>query len=73
MTIHKTQADIVSESMGIAPAETVERIHLPGINALHVKTKEEIAEALSNVLKSRNNIKALRYVVGEYIELTLGK
>jgi hypothetical protein len=49
---------------------TTERIVLPGIETLHLKPADEVAQALTNVLKSRAHITSIRYQVGAYIEIT---
>jgi len=59
--------------MGFIPEQKVERIAFPGIKLLHEKPTAEIAEALAMALKSRSNVVELRYKVGEFIELILGK
>ena len=41
----------------------------PGIPPKRTTT-EEIAEVLSNVMRSRNNVVEVKYVLGKYIELT---
>lgn len=69
----KNQADIVAFGQEALPSEYTEKVSLPGITTLHQRSKEEIAEALANLLKSKNNIKALRYIIGESIELTLSR
>lgn len=67
----KTQTDLVNEDLLMQPKVTSEVLRLPGIDVLHQKTKEEIAEVLTMVLKSRSNIVGLNWVVGKHIELTL--
>jgi hypothetical protein len=69
----QTQADHVTEEMGFIPDVKTERIAFPGIKTLHEKPSAEIAEAIAMALKSRSNVVELRYKIGEYIELTLGK
>ena len=67
----QNQADIVVADGGIAPDTITEKIRIPGIETLHEKEADEIAEVLSIVLRSRAHIKELRYIVGEHIELTI--
>lgn len=67
----KTQQDLVDEELLSVPKETKQILKLPGIKELHQKSKEEIAETLTMVLKSRANIIGLNWVVGSHIELTL--
>ena len=67
----RTQSDLVTEELLSQPRTTKEKLRLPGIEKLHTKTKEEIAETLAMVLKSRPNIVQLDYVVGKWIEVTL--
>jgi hypothetical protein len=67
----KTQEDIVINSgEGYTPEQTTIKVAVPGIQNLHTKSTEEIAEVLSNVMRSRSNVTAIKYVLGKYIELT---
>lgn len=67
----KTQADhVVEEMAGLQPKESVQRVVVPGIELLHQKPINEIAEVLANVLRSAPNIVRLDYVIGSHIELT---
>lgn len=66
----RTQADHVQEEKERNYKPTVTQLKLPGIATLHTKPAEDIALALTNVFRSQPNIKELRWVVGEYIELT---
>jgi hypothetical protein len=67
----RTQQDLVNEELLTRPRVTKELLKLPGITTLHTKSKEEIAETLTMVLKSRANIVGMNWVIGQYIELTL--
>jgi len=67
----KTQDDIVREDKGYKPAEEVRRVLIPGIEQLHTRPLNEIAEALANVLRSERGIKQITYVIGKHIELTV--
>lgn len=67
----KTQQDLVNEDLLSQPRITKEILRLPGIKELHLRSKEEIAETLTMVLKSRANIVGFNWVVGSHIELTL--
>jgi hypothetical protein len=69
----KNQADHVALDQPPQPNEYVEQLVLPGIANLHNMSREDIADTLANILKSRTNIKALRYEVGKCIELTLSR
>jgi hypothetical protein len=64
-----TQADIVKTDQGYVPKTLSEKIKIPGIENLHEKPTDEIAEVLATVLRSRSNVQEVRYVLGEYIEL----
>lgn len=66
----ETQADHVAEMKEQMFEPVVTRNKLPGIKNLHNKSIENIAAVLMTVLKSQPNIKEVRWVVGEYIELT---
>ena len=68
-----TQEDIVREGRGYVPEVTTERVMIPGIETLHEKPADEIAEALAIILRSRNNIVAIKYELGSHVELTLGQ
>lgn len=67
----QNQADIVAaqDQETFQPEIIADRLFLPGIEKLHEKSTQEIADVLANVLRSRANIRELRYVVGEYIEV----
>jgi hypothetical protein len=67
----KTQADHVTEMLGNRPEVVVERVSMPGIEELHLKHFDEIAECLTTIVKSRDNIVQLKWVIGEKIELTV--
>ena len=69
---HRTQNDLLQEEVMSQPVVSKENVKLPGIEVLHTKTKEEIAEVLAMILKSRGNIVSMNYVLGKSIELTLG-
>ena len=56
--------------MEYVPEQTTTRIVVPGIHSLHTKSTEEIAEVLSNVIRSQTNVVEIKYVIGKYIELT---
>jgi len=66
----KTQADIVADNKGYKEKYEVRKVVVPGIESLHTKSATEIAETLSLVLRSQKNVREVRYIVGEYIELT---
>lgn len=65
----RTQADHVQEEKEKSYEPVVTQLRLPGIATLHMKPAEDIALALTNVFRSQPNIKEVRWVVGEYIEL----
>ena len=50
--------------------DVTEKLTIPGIENLHLKSVKEISEVLANVLKSRVGIKSFTYNVGESIEIT---
>lgn len=66
----KTQADVVADDKGFKEKLEKRKVVVPGLNILHTKPVEDIAEVLALVMKSQNNIVELKYVLGEYIELT---
>lgn len=65
-----TQSDLVEQNMEVQPQVMIEKVVIPGIETLHTKSTQDIAETLTFVLKSRPNIVEFRYVIGKYIELT---
>jgi hypothetical protein len=65
----KNQQDIVSQNIELIPEKATVRIAVPGIKTLHTRSTEEIAEVLTNVIKSQSNVIEIKYVLGEYIEL----
>jgi hypothetical protein len=67
---NKTQGDIVMDNSLYTPEQTTVKVAVPGIQSLHTRSTEEIAEVLSNVMKSQSNVVEVRYVLGKYIELT---
>jgi hypothetical protein len=68
------QTEVVRKAIETERREEVkEKIKLPGIETLHTKSMEDIAEVLTNVIKSKTNIKEMRWVLGSYIELTWTK
>lgn len=67
---NRSQGDIVANDSPYTPEQTTTKIAVPGIRSLHTRPTEEIAEVLSNVLRSKSNVVEIRYVLGEYIELT---
>lgn len=66
----RTQSDIVREDRLRRHEPVVNKLRIPGIDKLHTKEVEEIAETLAVVLKSQSMLREFRWVVGEYIELT---
>lgn len=66
----KTQEDIVRAAKGFREKYETRKLKLPGIETLHTKTLEEIAEVLAIALKSQSNVVEVRYRVGEHVELT---
>lgn len=50
--------------------EITEKLAIPGIENLHLKSAKEISEVLANVIKSRVGIKSFTYVVGQYLEIS---
>jgi hypothetical protein len=61
----------VKEEQGFREEVTTDRLRLPGIEGLHLRPVDEIAETLAVALKARPNVREVRYVIGEYIELTM--
>ena len=66
----RTQDDIVKHDQGFQPQEVTDRVTIPGIELLHEKSTDEIAEVLTMVLRSRPNIRRFTYVVGSHFEIT---
>lgn len=70
----QTQSALVKEQLGSRADQRLtpitERIDIPGIESLHLKSTKEVAEMLANILKSRNKISILTYHVGKYVEIT---
>ncbi len=70
----KSQTELVDEALankgGKKFTEITEKLSLPGVTSLHLKSFDEIGAFLSNILKSRRGIKSITYRVGEYIEIT---
>lgn len=72
--IHKRdQSDHVREMLskdGRTGGSRTERVYPPGIEDLHKRSIDEVAQTLAHVLRSRPLVTELRYVAGEYVELT---
>ena len=66
----KTQKDLVEEEEFFTSKTVTRKLELPGIKSLHLKTTEEIAEILTNLIKSQSGLKEFKYVIGEYVEVT---
>jgi len=70
----RNQQDFVNNykaDQGDTPRSITDRLQWPGIDHLHMKSREEIAETLVNVLKSRANITNVNWELGKsYIEIT---
>lgn len=67
----QTQGDIVQQDQGFKAEEEVIPVTLPGIQQLHTRSTEEIAEVLAVVLKSQRNVIRMDWKIGESIELTV--
>lgn len=65
------QADHVREDQATKKVNTVTRLAMPGIKTLHLRPLPEIAASLAAVLKSQPDIVEMRYVKGEFVEVTV--
>ena len=63
------QMDHVKEMKGIQPEVVSVKVTTPGLDQLHLRNFDEIAETLTNVLRSQANIQELRWKIGQGIEL----
>jgi hypothetical protein len=54
----------------VAGREKTEELKFAGYETLHERSREEIAECLVNVLKSRPRIKRVDWVVGQPLKIT---
>ena len=59
----QTQDDMVKQDQGYEQKEVVVQVAIPGIDQLHTKSTDEIAEVLAVVLKSEKNIVRLDWNV----------
>lgn len=50
--------------------DITERISVPGLDSLHLRPIEEIGRVLANVIKSRQSVRSITYVIGSHIEIT---
>ena len=69
----RTQDDLVKEHQAVEGyIELVtDKVTLPGLKHLHLKTKKESAETLTMILKMRPKINGIKWDVGkDYIEIT---
>lgn len=68
----RTQEDLVLQDL--KPALLTEKLTVPGAKELHTLPKEELSEQLAKVLlqvlKSKPNLRELRYVLGEGFHVT---
>lgn len=67
----KTQDDLVKQDQGFKPREEIVKVGLPGIEQLHTKSTDEIAEILAVILKSERGIQRLNWEIGKGIDLTI--
>ena len=67
----QTQDDIVRQDQGYKPQEVTRKVLLPGIEQLHTKPVNEIAEVLANVLRMERGVTKFTWEVGKHIELTI--
>ena len=71
MQVFKTQADLVRERSVGEPTVVTERLQMPGVEILHGRPREEVAEIFANViLKSKKDIVEIRWVLGQFIEIS---
>ncbi len=66
----QSQTDIMNSQVASQPKSVTDVLRPPGIDKLHLKSKEEISEVLTNLLRSRPGITAFKYVVGSHVEIT---
>ena len=69
----RSQSDIVAlnNEKSEKGKEVVDKIRIPGLSSLHLKPKDEIAEVLINLLKSRHGVTEVKWRIGEdYISLS---
>jgi len=71
MPAFQTQADIVRERSADEPRVVTERLQLPGVEVLHGRPREEVANILATVvLKAKKDMVEIRWVLGQYIEIS---
>lgn len=64
----KTQKDTMEEFLAehtSAGEEVTDEVKFPGASKLHQQPRAEIAQVLTNMLKTRSNITKLEWVLGE--------
>lgn len=66
----KDQTQLISDNLEASPRQITERLETPGVTTLHLKSRDEIAAVLANIIKSRSELVALKYVLGSHFELT---
>ncbi len=71
MARNKTQVDLVKDHADAEkPTELItETVRLPGIESLHLASKEDIADVLANFLKSRAGIVSFKWTIGQAMEV----
>lgn len=63
------QTQVVEQHLASQEREVTDILKIPGIEKLHLKSVDEIAAVLANVLKSRPGVKSFKFVVGSHIEI----
>ena len=69
----RTQNDIVLNSLAGSEigTEIVEKVKFPNVESLHLRPREEIAEMLVTILKSRTGITRINWELGQpFIEIS---
>jgi len=65
----RTQMDHVKQDKGFQPEYVERKVAIPGLQNLHEKPVQEIAEVIANVLRTERNVVEFHYVLGESITL----
>lgn len=63
------QTQVIEQNLATQVKEVTDILKLPGIEKLHLKSTDEIASVLANVLKSRPGVVSFKYVVGSHVEI----
>jgi hypothetical protein len=69
MSTPVNQTDLLKQQIQSQNQTVTEKMKVPGIETLHLKSADEIGNVLANVIKSRSGVISLVFVMGSHIEI----